>query len=320
MSVQQTINEERMENRATLSLQCESRLITSGHTTPDFINRMNSLLQDYVDIEYGLILRIRQILKNRGLDRQCWTPDRIDGYERFTESWIYRLGYSTNFERDFSPSDMMALIADLDALLLDAQIANDIEFEWQDVSAEGDRLGKCCEGSHPTKRKIIIFALGRTSADILIGTLVHEMCHAFIDISLIDELGHESAYDPEGGNTEPWTTAIGSTGHGYCWQMLAMIMNDCSEAIGYPFDLGFEDAGNSDFDGHLGDRLSGLGRYEVEEPSSPWATLHGRQQRRAEVDRAEREEARQGEEESSEGSSPGEDTMMELTQSDIVAT
>ncbi|KJX97327.1 hypothetical protein TI39_contig508g00004 [Zymoseptoria brevis] len=241
MSIQQTINRERMENRATLSLQCESKLVASGHTTPDSINRMNSLLQDYVDIEYGLILRIRQILKNRGLDRQDWTPDHIDAYERFAESWIYTLGHSTDIARDFNPSDMMSLIADLDALLFDAQIANDVEFEWQDVSAKSDRLGKCCEGSHPTERKIIIFALGRTSVDILIGTLVREMCHAFIDISLIDELGHESAYDPVDGNTEPWITAIGSTGHGYCWQMLAMIMDDCSEAIGYPFDLGVED-------------------------------------------------------------------------------
>ena len=117
---------------------------------------------------------------------------------------------------------MEELIHALDELLFDGRIARLAYFEWWPLSQ--DIRGNCTPhtSSIRTRRSLarVVIRLNldnrRTGVKIL-GTLLHEICHAFFQIYVCPK---EICSIGDCATVRGWTT-IGRTGHGYAWQKLA---------------------------------------------------------------------------------------------------
>jgi hypothetical protein len=278
-----------------MSAALEKKLIEANATCipSEFLARLEILHQDLVDIERLLVGPIRVIVELLELERKEWATERANAHKRFVEHWIPKLSTSKAIRKDFPRWVMRLLIEDLDLFLFNGQLSNKVDFEWHGPS--DGLLGDCGVGSNRTRRLIRLYAGCRQSGDIMIGTLLHGMCHAFVQVRFVHAFGETWGIR----TIDPWTTAIGKPQHGYCWQMLAVAMEVHSQLpiIGYEFDIITPGYSDGDFEGHLTDRLcclhweDTLKKAEREFYEDAWSRIHFCQQLRVDDWQAGRQNA-----------------------------
>jgi hypothetical protein len=122
------------------------------------------------------------------------------------------------------------LIPYLDQEFLEFGVAHHFDFECGVDQGDGN-LGVLNVGI----MTIYIYPAGRISARRqLIGTLLHEMCHALVEVKYYEAYGVRT---PRVSICEALDSALRYNGHGYCWILPAVVVQEYTESLGVPLDL-----------------------------------------------------------------------------------